>query len=243
MNRIVLAALKNFWKLPPAWFKLRKYAKHTDEYSFEEKYKHIRYILRHFIPSANIDFVVTGEENIPKEDGFLLCGNHQGIFDIIAIVHTFERPLAAVLKKELDDIPFLHEVVQCTKSYPMDRDDVRQSMKVIMGVTKEIKEGRNFLIFPEGTRSRLGNQMLDFHGGTFKCVTQSKCPIVPFALVDSYKVLDEKGSKKVKVQLHYMKPIYYDEYKDMNTYEISELVKTRIDDKIKEVKSNEKKDN
>jgi 1-acyl-sn-glycerol-3-phosphate acyltransferase len=172
MNRIVLAALKNFWKLSPAWFKLRKYAKHTDEYSFEEKYKHIRYILRHFIPSANIDFVVTGEENIPKEDGFLLCGNHQGIFDIIAIVHTFERPLAAVLKKELDDIPFLHEVVQCTKSYPMDRDDVRQSMKVIMGVTKEIKEGRNFLIFPEGTRSRLRNQMLDFHGGTFKCVTQ-----------------------------------------------------------------------
>ncbi len=232
MNRIVLAALKNFWKLPPAWFKLRKYAKHTDEYSFEEKYKHIRYILRHFIPSANIDFVVTGEENIPKEDGFLLCGNHQGIFDIIAIVHTFERPLAAVLKKELDDIPFLHEVVQCTKSYPMDRDDVRQSMKVIMGVTKEIKEGRNFLIFPEGTRSRLGNQMLDFHGGTFKCVTQSKCPIVPFALVDSYKVLDEKGSKKVKVQLHYMKPIYYDEYKDMTTNEIAAMVRDRIGEVI-----------
>ena len=232
MNRIVLAALKNFWKLPPAWFKLRKYAKHTDEYSFEEKYKHIRYILRHFIPSANIDFVVTGEESIPKEDGFLLCGNHQGIFDIIAIVHTFERPLAAVLKKELDDIPFLHEVVQCTKSYPMDRDDVRQSMKVIMGVTKEIKEGRNFLIFPEGTRSRLGNQMLDFHGGTFKCVTQSKCPIVPFALVDSYKVLDEKGSKKVKVQLHYMKPIYYDEYKDMTTNEIAAMVRDRIGEVI-----------
>lgn len=232
MNRIVLAALKNFWKLPPAWFKLRKYAKHTDEYSFEEKYKHIRYILRHFIPSANIDFVVTGEENIPKEDGFLLCGNHQGVFDIIAIVHTFERPLAAVLKKELDDIPFLHEVVQCTKSYPMDRDDVRQSMKVIMGVTKEIKEGRNFLIFPEGTRSRLGNQMLDFHGGTFKCVTQSKCPIVPFALVDSYKVLDEKGSKKVKVQLHYMKPIYYDEYKDMTTNEIAAMVRDRIGEVI-----------
>ena len=232
MNRIVLAALKNFWKLPPAWFKLRKYAKHTDEYSFEEKYKHIRYILRHFIPSANIDFVVTGEENIPKEDGFLLCGNHQGIFDIIAIVHTFERPLAAVLKKELDDIPFLHEVVQCTKSYPMDRDDVRQSMKVIMGVTKEIKEGRNFLIFPEGTRSRLGNQMLDFHCGSFKCVTQSKCPIVPFALVDCYKVLDEKGSKKVKVQLHYMKPIYYDEYKDMTTNEIAAMVRDRIGEVI-----------
>lgn len=234
MNRIVLVAMKNFWKIPTAWFRLRRYAKHTDDYSFEEKYKHIRYILRHVIPSGNISLEVTGLENIPKEDGFLLCGNHQGIFDIIAIVHTFERPLAAVLKKELDEIPFLHEIVQCTKSYPMDREDVRQSMKVILGVTEEIKNGRNFLIFPEGTRSRKGNEMLDFHGGTFKCVTKSRCPIVPFALIDSYKVLDEKGSGPVTVQLHYMKPIYYEEYKDMNTNEIAAMVRSRIEEVIQQ---------
>ena len=232
MNRLVLVVAKNILKVPSMWFKLRKYAKHTDDYSFEEKYKHIRYILKHVIPSGNIELEVTGVENIPSEDGFLLCGNHQGIFDIIAIVHTFERPLATVLKQELDSIPFLHEVVQCTKSYPMDRDDVRQSMKVIMSVTKEIQEGRNFLIFPEGTRSKLGNQMLEFHGGTFKCVTKSKCPIVPFALIDSYKVLDEKGSKPVKVQLHYMQPIYYEEYKDMTTTEIAAMVRGRIEEVI-----------
>ena len=233
MNRIVLVALKNFWKLPSAWFKLRRYAKHTDDYSFEEKYKHIRYILKHVIPHGNIKLEVTGMENIPKEDGFLLCGNHQGIFDIIAIVDTFERPLAAVLKKELDEIPFLHEIVQCTKSHPMDREDVRQSMKVIMAVTKEIEEGRNYLIFPEGTRSKKGNEMLDFHGGTFKCVTKSKCPIVPFALIDSFKVLDEKGCKPVTVQLHYLKPIYYDEYKDLSTNEIAAMVHGRIEEAIK----------
>lgn len=233
MNRIVLVALKNFWKLPSAWLKLRHYAKRTDEYSFEEKYKHIRYILKHVIPHGNIDLKVTGMENIPMEDGFLLCGNHQGIFDIIAIVDTFERPLAAVLKKELDEIPFLHEIVQCTKSHPMDREDVRQSMKVIMAVTKEIEQGRNYLIFPEGTRSRKGNEMLDFHGGTFKCVTKSKCPIVPFALIDSFKVLDEKGSKPVTVQLHYLEPIYYDEYKDLSTNEIAAMVRGRIEEAIK----------
>lgn len=234
MNRILLVALKNFWKVPSAWFKLRHYAKHTDEYSFEEKYNHIRYILRHVIPSGNINLEVSGLENIPKEDGFLLCGNHQGLFDIIAIVHTFERPLAAVLKKELDEIPFLHEIVQCTKSHPMDREDVRQSMKVIMAVTKEIEEGRNYLIFPEGTRSKKGNEMLEFHGGTFKCVTKSKCPIVPFALVDSYKVLDEKGSGPVTVGLHYLKPIYYEEYKDLNTNEIAAMVRGRIEEAIKD---------
>jgi 1-acyl-sn-glycerol-3-phosphate acyltransferase len=50
--------------------------------------------------------------------------------------------------------------------------------------------------------------------------------------VDSYKVLDEKGSKKVKVQLHYMKPIYYDEYKDMTTNEIAAMVRDRIGEVI-----------
>lgn len=232
MNRILLMVLRNWWKVPAAWFKLCHYAKHTDEYSYEEKYKHIQYILKLAVTSGNIDFVVTGTENIPKEDGMLICGNHQGMFDVLAIVAAFDKPLAAVLKKELAGIPFLKQIIACTKSHPMDREDVRQSMKVIQAVTKEISEGRNYLIFPEGTRSKMGNQMLEFHGGTFKCATKSKCPILPFALIDSYRVLDEKGCKTVKVQLHYLEPIYYDEYKDMSTNEIAAMVRERIASKI-----------
>ena len=92
MNRLVMVVLKNIAIVPAAWIKLCKYAKHTDKYSYEEKYKHIRYILKHVCKSGNIDLKVTGLDNIPKEDGFLMCGNHQGIFDIVAIVDSFERP-------------------------------------------------------------------------------------------------------------------------------------------------------
>lgn len=233
MHRILLMVWRNLFKVPPAWFKLCHYAKHTDKYSYEEKYKHIQYILKLAVKSGNIDFVVTGEENIPKEDGMLICGNHQGMFDVLALVAAYDKPLAAVLKKELAEIPFLKQIIACTKSHPMDRADVRQSMKVIQSVTKEIAEdNRNYLIFPEGTRSRKGNEMLEFHGGSFKCATKSKCPILPFALIDSYRVLDEKGCKPVKVQLHYLKPIYYDEYKDMNTTELAAMVRERIAAKI-----------
>ena len=234
MNRLVMVVLKNIIKIPPAWVKLCKYAKHTDEYSYEEKYKHIRYILKHVCRSGNIDLQVTGLENIPKEDGFLICGNHQGIFDIVAIVDSFERPIAAVLKKELNEIPFLKQIVQCTHSYPMDREDVRQSMKVIQNVTKELQDGRNIIIFPEGTRSKNGNQMGEFHAGSFKCATKAKAPILPFAFIDSYKVLDEDGCEPLTVQLHYLEPIYYEEYKDLKTNEIAALVKSRIEKVIEE---------
>lgn len=233
MQRILLMVLQNFWRVPTAWFKLCYYAKHTEEYPEMVKWKHIQYILKRAVTSGNVDFECHGVENIPKENGFLMYGNHQGMFDIVAIGATCPNPMGAVLKKELAEVPFVKQVKECTKSFSMDREDIRQSLTVISNVTKEVKNGRNYLIFPEGTRSRNGNEMLEFHSGSFKCATKSKCPIVPVAFINSFKVLDEKGCKPVNVQIHYLEPIYYEEYQNMNTTEIAAMVHDRIEAVIK----------
>ena len=234
MNRIVLMVLNNLTRAPAAWVKLCRYANHTEDYPEAEKWKHIQYILKRAVLGGNIDLVVTGLENIPQENGFMLYANHQGMFDVLAIAATCDNPLGAVLKKELYNVPFLHQIALCTHSFAMDREDVRQSLTVIQNVTEEVKKGRNYLIFPEGTRSRNGNEMLEFHGGSFRCATKSKCPIVPIALVDSYKVLDEKGSKPVRPQIHYLPPIPYEEYAGMKPAEVAQLVRSRIEAKVKE---------
>ena len=228
MNRIVTMVLKNLPIVPGAWQKLCRYAKHPEKYSEEEMYRHIQYILKRAVSGGNIDLQVSGTENIPKEGGFMLYANHQGMFDVLAVAATCDIPVGAVLKKELYDIPFLHQVAICTRSFPMDREDVRQSLTVIQSVIREVKAGRNYLIFPEGTRSRDGNRMGQFHSGSFRCATRSKCPIVPVALVDSFKVLDQKGSKPVTVQIHYLKPICWEEYGNLKTTELAALVKERI---------------
>ena len=232
MNRIVAMVLNNLWAVPGAWFKLCKYAKNPDQYTREEMYDHIQYILRRAVKGGRVEMVVTGTENIPREDGFMLYANHQGMFDVLAIAASCDMPIGAVLKKELYNVPLLHQIALCTKSFAMDREDVRQSLTVIQGVTEELKNGRNHLLFPEGTRSKLGNTMLEFHGGSFRCATKSKCPIVPVAVVDSYKVLDQKGSKPISMQVHYLKPIYFEEYQGMKPAEVAALVKSRIQAKI-----------
>ena len=233
MNRLAMMVLKNLRHVPGAWFKLCRYAKNTDKYPELERWQHIQYILNLAIKAGNIDLKITGLENIPEE-AFMMYANHQGLFDVVAIAATCDAPLGAVLKKELYDIPFLHQIALCTKSYAMDREDVRQSLTVIQNVTEEVKNGRNYLIFPEGTRSKLGNQMQEFHGGSFRCATKSKCAILPVAMVDSFKVLDEKGSAPVTVQLHYLKPIPYEEYAGLKPAEVAALVKQRIQEKIDE---------
>ncbi len=234
MNRILLMVCRNILKVPKAYWKLCHYAKHTDEYPEEEKYAHIQYIMKEAIKSGNIDLKVYGKENIPDENGFLMYGNHQGMFDVMAIAASCDIPVGAVLKKELAQVPFLKQVKECTHSFAMDREDIKQSMEVILNVIKEVKKGRNYVIFPEGTRSRKGNQLLEFHGGSFKCATKSKCPIIPIAFVDSFKVLDQKGSKPVTMQIHYLEPIPYEAYKEMNTVELAAMVRSRIETVVKE---------
>lgn len=232
MNRLVRMVLLNIFRVPGLYGKLCHYAKHTEKYPEQEKWDHIHKILGFAVKAANVDLVVTGLENFPEQDGFMLYGNHQGLFDVVAIAATSTRPMGCVLKKELANVPLLKQIVQCTKSFPMDREDVRQSLTVINAVIAEVKNGRNYLIFPEGTRSKQGNVMGPFHGGSFRCAVKAKCPILPIAFVDSFRVLDQKGSKRMTVQIHYLPPIAYEEFADMSATEVAELVKGRIQAKL-----------
>ena len=66
---------------------------------------------------------------------------------------------------------------------------------------------------------------------------KTQCPIVPVALIDSFKPFDTNSIKKVTVQVHVLKPMLYEEYKDMKTVEIAQEVKRRIVKKIEEEKN------
>ena len=228
MNRFVLVGLRNFWRLPGAYIKLCRYAKHPERYPEEERWRHVQKIMGWVIASGNIDLQGYGKENIPQEGSFMLYANHQGMFDVVALAATCDRPLGAVYKKELKNVPVLKQILESTLSFDMDREDVRQSLTVIQNVVKEVQSGRNYLIFPEGTRSKNGNVMGEFHGGSFRAASKAKCPIVPVAFIDSFKVLDQKGSAPVMVKMYYLKPIPYEEYADMKTVELAALVKERI---------------
>jgi 1-acyl-sn-glycerol-3-phosphate acyltransferase len=76
--------------------------------------------------------------------------------------------------------------------------------------------------------------LLEFRNGSFRGAAKTGCPVIPVALVDCYKVLDQKGSKSVSVQIHYLEPIYHQEYKDLNTKELAALVRDRIEAKVKQ---------
>lgn len=228
MGRIVLMVLRLFFRVPYYmigiwWHGVRK------NYDLDKAYAFVKKVTKAANWAGRVTIESHGLENIPKENGFIFFPNHQGLFDVLVFLESCPVPFSFVIKKEASNIILLKQVVAALKSISIDREDIKQSMQVINLMAEEVKKGRNFLIFAEGTRSRKGNRLLDFKGGSFKSAVKAKCPIVPCALIDSFKPFDEKSVKRVTVKLIYLPPIYYEEYASMKTPEIADMVKRRIE--------------
>ena len=233
MKRILVMVLKNLIRIPYYAICLLLYSRENDRHSDQQKYNFLKKIVYYANRGGNVKIVSSGQDLLPEKNGFILYPNHQGMYDMLAIIDSFDRPISAVMKKEVANVPFVKQIRKIMRALPMDREDVRQSMKVILQVAKEVEEGRIYTNFAEGTRSRKGNQLLDFKGGSFKAATKARCPIVPVALIDSYKSFDTNSIKPLTVQVHFLAPIPYEEYKDMKTTEIAAEVKRRIEDTIR----------
>ena len=229
-----MMVLRNIFLVPIMWFKLCYYAAHVEKYTEEQRYEMLRFIDHRAVKGGNVRIDVYGAENIPKENGFMFFPNHQGLFDVLLICDTHKNPTSFVIRNDLANVPLLKQTIKALDAKAIDRGDPRQGMQIIKEMTEGIKQGRNYIIFPEGTRSKNGNVPGNFKGGSFKSAYKAKAPIVPVALIDSFKPFDIKDTKTVKVQIHYLKPLYYEDYKDMKTTEIAELVKSMIVKTIEE---------
>lgn len=234
MERIILMVLRSLHKVPGWWFRIcyygrdEKFEKHSEEKRYALLHELVAYVNR----VGKVRVVTSGAENLPEENGYMLFSNHQGMFDTLLFIETHGRFLSVVFKKEVANVILVKQIGRLINAKSMDREDVRQSMRVIKEVAEEVKKGRNYLIFPEGTRSRQGNKMLEFKNGAFKSAVYAKCPIVPVAIIDSFKAFDTHSTAEMTAQIHYLDPIPYEAYKGMKTNEIGAMVKKRIEEAI-----------
>lgn len=233
MIRIALMVTKSLLWVPTWFYHIWKYGRVGDTHTEIEKYEYLRMIVRKVNRAGRVKVEACGMENLPAENGFIFFPNHQGLFDMLAIIETCPRPIGVVVKKEAAGIILVKQVVEMLKGMSIDRSDVKGAMKIINQMTEEVKQGRNYVIFAEGTRSKNGNEILEFKGGTFKSAVNAGCPIVPVALIDSFRPFDISSIKKETVQVHYLPPIDPNQYVGMRTMEIAHLVHDKIEEKIR----------
>ena len=212
------------------WFvpKMRKYAKHPEIYSEEDCHQLCKVMIEKVSKTARATTSWYGLENLP-EDGYIMYANHQGKYDALGITRGHPRPCRVLMNLQRSKMPIANEYVSLVRGKRIDHKNLRQAARCITEIGEEVKAGKVYLIFPEGGyRKNQDNYMNQFRSGCFRSALHSERPIVPVALIDSFKPFGIKGLKPVHTQVHYLTPISYDEYKDMTPAAISRTVQARI---------------
>ena len=236
MWRMPYVIIRNILVLPGI-IKKMQYLVKPEIYNEEKCYKYAHYIVDLMHRTGHIKTKGYGMENLPKEGGYMMYPNHQGKYDAYGIVGVHEKPCSVVMDEAKSRGPFITEVIDLLHGKRMSLKDTRQAMTVILEMSREVAEGRRYILFPEGGYV-VGrkNGMGEFKAGCFKISLKTKTPIVPVVLWDSYKVYNSWEFRPVKTEVHFLKPIPYEEFKDMNTQEIAAMVQGKIQDKLDELK-------
>jgi 1-acyl-sn-glycerol-3-phosphate acyltransferase len=123
---------------------------------------------------------VRGRENIP-EGPCLVASKHQSAWETFALIPIFRDP-ALLMKRELFWIPFHGWFSHKFEMIPVDRDKGPTALRrMLREARKRIDDGREIIIFPEGTRRPAGAPP-DYKTGIALLYDALGVPCVPVAL-------------------------------------------------------------
>lgn len=204
---------------------IERSGKHFPE---ERRYRMAQRCIRIMMRNGKIETESTGQELLPGEGGYVMYSNHQGKYDSLGIMVSHPKPCTIVMDADRSHLPIVDSFIDLVKGQRLDKTDMKKQMKTILKISDEVKAGRRYIVFPEGGYDNNRNELQEFLPGSFKCATRAKAPIVPVAIIDSYKPFGMNSLRRVKTQVHFLEPILYEEYQEMTTSQIAELVKERI---------------
>lgn len=158
---------------------------------------------------SGVKKTVLGRDNVPKDEAVLYIANHRSYFDVPVAYSTLPTLTGFMAKKEIGKIPFISTWMRFLQCQFLDRDDVRQGLKIVLKAIDQVKAGYSFFISPEGTRNQ-GEEMLPFKEGSFKVAEKTGCAIIPVAISNTEEIFENHSPwiRSAKVIIEYGKPIY-----------------------------------
>ena len=136
---------------------------------------------------CGIKIKIEGKENLPKKNGYIVASKHQSALET-NLFHNLIPNTFYVFKKELLWLPFAGLYALKTGCLPIDRNGGATALrKMFIGATKRFKRGQNMVIFPEGTRTKPGEETTKpYSPGIALIYEHCNVPVIPVALNTGY---------------------------------------------------------
>lgn len=172
---------------------------------------------------------ITGIENVPKNEGALLCPNHISNHDPFLIASHINRKVRFMAKYEAFQNPFLGFFLRHCEAYPIKRGET--DITAFKMTLKILKNDEMVGLFPEGHRVRTG-ELGKVNAGMGLFSIKSGKKVIPVAVSGEYKF-------RSKVKITIGEPMDMSKYKkekmtNEDYLSLSELVMKRIQTLLRE---------
>ena len=145
---------------------------------------------------------IINKENVPK-DGAIFCCNHFSALDCGYVAKLYNKDIYFMAKKELFKNKLVGGLVKSFGGISIDRENI--DMKSMLECLKVLKGQHKLVIFPEGTRNKIDDNLQPLKSGSTVFAVKSKTPIVPMVILKKAKFLSKNF-------LLVGKPIYFEEF-------------------------------
>ncbi len=182
---------------------------------------------------CGIKITILGLENVPTDRPVLYVANHNSYFDIIISYSLCENLTGYIAKSSIEKVPSLNMWMRRLYCLFIDRDDLRQSMKVIQQAIDYVNKGISIAIFPEGTRGD-SEEMLPFKSASFRIAEKTGCPVIPLAISNTRHILGDRWPcvTPTHVILQYGDPIYTDQLSREEKKALCRTAQSRIQEML-----------
>jgi 1-acyl-sn-glycerol-3-phosphate acyltransferase len=129
---------------------------------------------------AGIDCEIRGREKIPP-GALIVAPKHQSAWETFALLPLFDNPLF-IVKRELEWIPIFGWLMIKGRMVPVNRSAGSQALAAMTERARlELSDGRQLIIFPEGTRRAAGAEPR-YKYGVAHLYAAEGVPCLPIAL-------------------------------------------------------------
>ena len=189
---------------------------------------HIIIFLLRFILGVKVTF--SGIENLKKNERFFVASAHQSLLETFILQAPLQYPIF-ILKKELLRIPLFGWYLKKIGSIDIVRDTTtKDNLNFFDKIKNNIEVSkRPLLIFPQGTRVKLGERQ-SFKKGVGRIYEALKLPCIPVAL-NTGKVWPKNSFIKCSADIHFsfLEPIMPGKEKNVFIKELEDNIYTEID--------------
>jgi 1-acyl-sn-glycerol-3-phosphate acyltransferase len=192
-------------------------------------YKPIGWFVRLGLAMVGVKVDVKGLEHLDPAQPYIFTPNHQSFIEVPLFVTYLGRNPGYLAKKEVFKYPVFGPGIRMMGVIPVDRSNSPAAVESAKQATRNIRRGKSFMVYPEGTRSKDGT-LLPFKKGAFMMAIEAGVPIVPVTVSGATKIMPKGEFKLFPSTVHLIihEPISTKDYSKENVSDLMQRTRAKI---------------